>query len=144
MHKSMNTFLLQGTYWEKNVTHIRKRCSNIVTLVTYTQYPWCNNVTCALRWDPHSHWCRGCITCRHSMKDRHSSSPPLPICLGYCTTDAHVFRLPIFFCSACHVEKTITIWENDSWERYAPFTHGANHIAGFIYPLELAVLDVYT
>lgn len=84
------THLPPSTHNMSSPARYCRRVEN-VTEVTYKQYPWCNNVTFALCWDLHSHWYRCCVTCRHSMKDRRSSFPPLPICLRYCTTDAHVF-----------------------------------------------------
>lgn len=35
----------------------------------------------------------------------------------------HMSSLPSFFCSACHVEKLITIWVNDSWGSSARRAH---------------------
>lgn len=72
-------------------------------------------------WNPPSHWYQCGITCRTTRKDRHGGSTPLPICLGYCTTDFFLLCLP---CGK--TDHYLNKWQLS--KRYAPYTHGANHI----------------
>lgn len=80
------------------------------------------------------------------MKDRHGSSPPLPICLGYCTTDAHVFfTYFLLLCLSCgKMNYYLSKRQMRETERYTPLTHGANDIVGVIFPVVVQVFDVYT
>lgn len=85
----------------------------------------------------------GVLCNMHPRRERQTQQSSLLLLLSPYVWDTvqqmHMSSLPSFFCSACHVEKLITIWVNDSWGSQARRAHMEPiTLLRFIYLLEVA------